>query len=60
MDTNDQIEKWFEQYSDMAYRIAISYGNNIQMTEDIVQEVFLRNACKASRKIQDRPVSSLL
>lgn len=42
MDTNDQIEKWFEQYSDMAYRIAISYGNDIQMAEDIVQEVFLR------------------
>lgn len=42
MDTNERIEELFEQYSDMVYRIAISYGNNVQIAEDVVQKVFLR------------------
>ncbi len=42
MDTNRQVEQLFERYSDMVYRIAISYGNHVQMAKDIVQEVFLR------------------
>lgn len=42
METNYEIGILFEQYSDMVYRIAISYGNNIQMAQDAVQEVFLR------------------
>lgn len=32
----------FECYSDMVYRIALSYGNSVHSAEDIVQEVFLR------------------
>lgn len=42
MDTNEHIGELFEQYSDMVYRIAISYGNDVQIAEDVVQEVFLR------------------
>ena len=42
MNTDCDVENLFEQYSDMVYRIAISYGNQIQMAEDVVQEVFLR------------------
>lgn len=42
MDTDYNVEDLFERYSDMVYRIAISYGNHIQMAEDIVQDVFLR------------------
>lgn len=42
MHTEYNVEELFEKYSDMVYRIAISYGNQIQFAEDIVQEVFLR------------------
>ena len=42
MGVNSDVEILFERYSDMAYRIAVSYGNNIQMAQDVVQEVFLR------------------
>lgn len=42
MDTGRNVEELFGRYSDMVYRIAISYGNNVQMAEDVVQEVFLR------------------
>ena len=42
MDTGCNVEELFGRYSDMVYRIAFSYGNNIQMAEDVVQEVFLR------------------
>ena len=47
MDTGCNVEELFCRYSDMVYRIAFSYGNNIQMAEDIVQEVFLRYLKKA-------------
>lgn len=36
------VNELFEKYSDMIYRIAISYGNQVQFAEDVVQEVFLR------------------
>ena len=42
MYTEHNIEELFEKYSDMVYRIAISYGNQVQFAEDVVQEVFLR------------------
>lgn len=42
MNTDCNAKELFERYSDMVYRIAISYGNQGLMAEDIVQEVFLR------------------
>lgn len=42
MDTDCNAEELFERYSDMIYRIALSYGNQVSLAEDIVQEVFLR------------------
>ncbi|MDE6219346.1 MAG: sigma-70 family RNA polymerase sigma factor [Lachnospiraceae bacterium] len=42
MNTTQDTKELFEQYSDMVYRIAISYGNSVHSAEDIVQEVFLR------------------
>ena len=36
------VKELFERYSDMIYRIAISYGNSVSFAEDAVQEVFLR------------------
>ncbi|MFG6394465.1 MAG: sigma-70 family RNA polymerase sigma factor [Lachnospiraceae bacterium] len=42
MDTGYNLEEFFKRYSDMVYRIAVSYSNDVQMAEDIVQEVFLR------------------
>lgn len=42
MDTDYNTKELFERYSDMIYRIAISYGNQVSLAEDIVQEVFLR------------------
>lgn len=40
MDTD--VKELFEQYSDMIYRIAISYVSHAHLAEDVVQEVFLR------------------
>ena len=42
MNSEQDTKKLFERYSDMIYRIAISYGNSAHSAEDIVQEVFLR------------------
>lgn len=42
MNTDCNAEELFERYSDMVYRIAMSYGNQVSLAEDIVQEVFLR------------------
>lgn len=42
MNTDDDAKELFERYSDMIYRIAVSYGNSVPFAEDIVQEVFLR------------------
>lgn len=42
MDTGQDAKELFEEYSDMVYRIAVSYGNSVHSAEDIVQEVFLR------------------
>ncbi|MDE7477401.1 MAG: sigma-70 family RNA polymerase sigma factor [Lachnospiraceae bacterium] len=42
MNTQQDAKELFERYSDMIYRIAISYGNSVHSAEDIVQEVFLR------------------
>ncbi len=42
MGTDCDAKKLFERYSDMIYRIAISYGNSVSFAEDAVQEVFLR------------------
>ncbi|MDE7416196.1 MAG: hypothetical protein K2N44_07830 [Lachnospiraceae bacterium] len=42
MNTERDTKELFERYSDMVYRIAISYGNSVHSAEDIVQEVFLR------------------
>lgn len=39
---DSRIVEMFERYSDMIYRVAISYCNNVSMAEDIVQDVFLR------------------
>ena len=40
--TNYDVKELFEHYSDMIYRIAMSYGNSVPFAEDAVQEVFLR------------------
>ena len=42
MSTDSDVKELFERYSDMIYRIAISYGNSVSFAEDAVQEVFLR------------------
>lgn len=42
MDTGCNAEEMFERYANMVYRIALSYGNQVSMAEDVVQEVFLR------------------
>ena len=42
MGTDCNVKELFERYSDMIYRIAISYGNSVSFAEDAVQEVFLR------------------
>lgn len=42
MNNDGNAEELFERYSDMIYRIALSYGNQVSLAEDIVQEVFLR------------------
>ena len=42
MSTSYDIKELFERYSDMIYRIAMSYGNSVPFAEDAVQEVFLR------------------
>ena len=42
MGTDCDVKELFERYSDMIYRIAISYGNSVSFAEDAVQEVFLR------------------
>lgn len=42
METNPNVEKLFEQYADTVYRIALSYGKDPHLAEDVVQEVFLR------------------
>ena len=36
------VKGLFERYSDMIYRIALSYGSSVTFAEDAVQEVFLR------------------
>lgn len=42
MNKEARVEQLFKRYSDMVYRIAVSYGNDAAMAEDVVQEVFLR------------------
>lgn len=42
MSTEQDTKELFDRYSDMVYRIAVSYGNSVHSAEDIVQEVFLR------------------
>lgn len=42
MDTDSAVKELFERYSDMVYRISISYGKNDYIAEEVVQEVFLR------------------
>ncbi len=42
MDTNREDKELFERYADMVYRISISYGHPPHLSEDIVQDVFLR------------------
>ena len=32
---NDHTEQLFEQYADMIYRIAMSYGNQTALAEDV-------------------------
>ncbi len=46
MYTEHNIEELFEKYSDMVYRIAISYGNQVQFAEDVVQEVYSKRNCQ--------------
>lgn len=42
MNTQQDAKELFERYSDIVFRIAVSYGNSVHSAEDIVQEVFLR------------------
>lgn len=42
MDNDSIVKELFERYSDMIYRISISYGKNEYIAEEVVQEVFLR------------------
>ena len=49
MGTDCNVKVLFERYSDMIYRIAVSYGNSVSFAEDVVQEVFLRYLKKAPK-----------
>lgn len=49
MNTGCDVKELFERYSDMIYRIAMSYGNSVPFAEDAVQEVFLRYLKKTPR-----------
>ena len=46
MNPEQDTKELFERYSDMIYRIAVSYGNSAHSAENIVQEVFLRKLMK--------------
>ena len=43
---NDYLEKMIEKYSNMVYRLAMARTGNIENSEDVYQEVFLRLAKK--------------
>ena len=49
MNEDNYPKALFERYGDMVYRIAISYGNQVSLAEDVVQEVFLRYLKKRPR-----------
>lgn len=40
--TNDSVEHILTKYSDMVFRVAYARTNNIQDSEDIMQDVFVR------------------
>lgn len=42
MTPDNSVKELFDRYSDMVYRIAVSYGKNVYIAEEVVQEVFLR------------------
>lgn len=42
MDDDSAVKELFERYSDMIYRISVSYGKSDYIAEEVVQEVFLR------------------
>ena len=46
---NDYLEKMIEKYSNMVYRLAMARTGNVENSEDIYQEVFLR----LSKKMPD-------
>ena len=46
---NDYLEQMIEKYSNMIYRLAMARTGNIEQSEDVYQEVFLR----LSKKMPD-------
>lgn len=42
MNTRAHFEKVYDRYSDMLYRLALSYLNNREDAQDVVHEVFIR------------------
>lgn len=46
---DSSVKELFDRYSDMVYRIAVSYGKNVDIAEEVVQEVFLRYLRKRPR-----------
>lgn len=46
LNNNQKMEQTIEKYSNMVYRLALARTRNIETSEDIYQEVFLRFARK--------------
>ena len=46
LNNNQKLEQTIEKYSNMVYRLALARTRNIETSEDIYQEVFLRLAKK--------------
>ena len=46
LNNNQKMEQTIEKYSNMVYRLALARTRNIETSEDIYQEVFLRLARK--------------
>ena len=46
LNNNQKLEQTIEKYSNMVYRLALARTRNVETSEDIYQEVFLRLAKK--------------
>ena len=47
--SRDMVEKLYQKYSDMVFRVGVLYMRNEQESYDIVQDVFLKLLCHPKR-----------